>query len=271
MVFDYAGTDGRYLIISDADLTTAIDTENGKTRWAVVEDDPVAGLYLAGDVLVAAYKNGSLRAIDKKSGVTRWSATGFDVLPLTYGANLYMRNGNDGIAAIDAVTGKPEWRAKTAAGVHPFLVSSSVLYAMDERVGSIHLFDRSSGSQVLELERIRSVIVASPSLFGYVRTWRYEGTMLSLLYVLNTAASLPRPELIGTGTEYDRISHIHSRGSRLYIADDVHLHMVDLRRAGTGWEIAILATEVPIEAGGVVNDRTRATFLIQYDKHFGGL
>ena len=286
---EYSGTDGRYLIISDTATTRTIEVETGATlwqrtdtlsgapvydsecwylplsqsieavdpktgisRWTTVGSGSMTELHVFGNVLVAACKNGSLQAIGKESGTVRWRATNTIESVLTYGEDLYIKDERNGIAAIDTDTGKVKWKTKVSSAVYPFHTSQQGLYAIDESAGSILLFDRLKGGRLLELEKIKRAIVASPSSFAYFRSWSYNGTALSLLHLLNAEASDPKPKLIGAGTEYNGVSLIRSHGSRLYVLDNLQLHMVDTSRVDAGWAIAIQETETPIEAGGVL-------------------
>ena len=185
-------------------------------------------------------------------GADRWNKTDIDISVVSNDTYLVTKSGDNKMLVIDGNTGKTEWRAKSTTGMRPFMASSSVICAVDAQAGSIHILDRFNGDLLLELERISSMLVASPSVFGYIQTWEIGDNPLSLFFIMNTASSNPKPKLIYSSNELAAASYIPSSGDRLYFSDDRHLRMVDVRRGEAGWVIQKEPGAGPAEAGGVL-------------------
>ncbi|HKG26804.1 MAG TPA: PQQ-binding-like beta-propeller repeat protein [Thermomicrobiales bacterium] len=143
----------RYPTATTAGLTSpgvyAIDAATGTQRWHVATAGDVRGApAVAGGIVYAGSKDGSLSAIDAATGAARWQfATGKAITssPAVVDGVVYVGSTDGNLYALDAGTGAELWRAavgavrKSAPAVADdavYVVADGTLIALDAGDGS---------------------------------------------------------------------------------------------------------------------------------------
>jgi outer membrane protein assembly factor BamB len=102
----------------------AQDFVEGRRLWALRAGPHQAGLFLAGNTLVAAGLDGTVRALDPADGAIRWEATpdsagGFLATPVALGPDVIAVADDRGrVTALDLATGATRWTETLEAPVY---------------------------------------------------------------------------------------------------------------------------------------------------------
>lgn len=95
----------------------ARDLTRGRDRWRLPGGTAVP-LFIAGDTLLAAGEDGTVRAVQMASGEEIWRAAlrpRPQAGPILAAGTVYASDGSHGLAALEAKTGAVRWRAELAA------------------------------------------------------------------------------------------------------------------------------------------------------------
>lgn len=133
------------LLLGGGSQTVALDLATGEERWRIVEN-PVTTPSVAGEVLVYAVEDGTVRAYDTATGAPRWEvrlpgdppqavvAEG-DAVVVLHGQGQVLGPGDDPdafttvgaaeVTALDLATGAVRWRAATAGGPQQLVVAGT--------------------------------------------------------------------------------------------------------------------------------------------------
>ncbi|MFD4942632.1 PQQ-binding-like beta-propeller repeat protein [Streptomyces sp. NPDC058409] len=134
----------------------AVDPGSGKERWAHEADSAaVTRPVVAGGTVYFGSRDGTLYAVDARTGTERWRRgftgklwdpriAGGSADPVTAGGVVYFEN-NAYLSAFDAGTGKPLWRhSPTADEVDTLTVTAGTVHFTD-RTGTLYALDARSG------------------------------------------------------------------------------------------------------------------------------
>jgi outer membrane protein assembly factor BamB len=152
---------------------TAVDQKSGNVRWSV-EDRPGRLTATRGRVLVRA-DDGTVWSLKPRDGSVRWSAeTGIaGAVPVTLDDDrLYVAG--DGLAALDVETGAVVWTQTTLSEVTAPPVATTARLLTGEADGTLYCRDRATG-QPLWTYRTSGPILAPP-LVDQKRRRVYLGT-----------------------------------------------------------------------------------------------
>lgn len=117
--------DGRLLVSSLGDTLLALDAKSGKFLWfhrrTVTADLTIrgaAGAAVAGQIVVTAYSDGTVVALDARDGREKWKHTvrsegsfqDIDTTPVIDAGRVFVASYGGGVVALDLKTGKEIWR-----------------------------------------------------------------------------------------------------------------------------------------------------------------
>ncbi len=146
------------------------DFVKGQRRWALRAGPHEAGLLLAGDALVAAGMDGTVRGIDPADGTVRWnvtpdSAAGFYATPTLLAPGLVAVADDRGrVTALDLDTGTERWTHAVGAPVYETLAASAGLLFVPTTRGRFVALDADSGEAVWEAEVGDEVKLSAPAV-----------------------------------------------------------------------------------------------------------
>lgn len=153
------------LLLGGGSQTVALDLATGEERWRIVEN-PVTTPSVAGEVLVYAVEDGTVRAYDTATGAPRWEvrlpgdppqavvAEG-DAVVVLHGQGQVLGPGDDPdafttvgaaeVTALDLATGAVRWRAATAGGPQQLVVAGDLVVV--HVVGGLYGFELGGGAE----------------------------------------------------------------------------------------------------------------------------
>jgi outer membrane protein assembly factor BamB len=166
--------DGRLLVLPVAKGKyglVAYDLVEGRRVWTRRGDPHVAGLLLAGDVLLAAAYDGTVRGLDPRTGTERWSLRP-DTLARYFAAPVLLASGRAAVAddrgrvtALDPATGRVAWTADVGAPVHETPGAAGGLLIVPTTRGRLVALDAATGAEVWRHEaEDTGVLFASPTV-----------------------------------------------------------------------------------------------------------
>ncbi len=145
------------------------DFVKGERVWSIRAGAHEAGLLLAGETLVAAGTDGTVRAIDPTIGTVRWEAVpdstaGFFATPTLLAPNLVAVADDRGrVTALDLVTGAVRWTRMLGVPVYETPACSGGLLFVPTTRGRFVALDV-SGDLVWEVETGDAVKVSAPAV-----------------------------------------------------------------------------------------------------------
>lgn len=147
----------------------AYDLVAGRRVWTRRGDPHAAGLLIAGDVLVAAAYDGTVRGLDPRTGTERWTLrpdtlARFFATPVPLASGLVALGDDRGhVRALDPASGQAAWTADLGAPVHETPAAAGPLLIVPTTRGRVVALDAATGAEVWRHEASApEVLFASP-------------------------------------------------------------------------------------------------------------
>lgn len=151
----------------------AYDVRDGGRRWKAGLGPHDAGVLLAGEYVLAAERNGVLRALDRRSGDAAWTRSldtlaGLQAGLVALGPHRALASLDDGrLVAFDPRTGQTVWEARAGAPVYETPGAGEGMVVAPTTRGTLAAFDAQSGEPVWTVDADAPTLrFATPLVYG---------------------------------------------------------------------------------------------------------